>query len=54
MDDMFLNVYMSFQENNGISEARMTSENPVTDKQVLQSVLPWRYLTVPGGLGPAL
>lgn len=27
-------------------------ENPVTDKQIIESVLPWSYLPVPGGLGP--
>lgn len=32
---------MSCQENNGLSEARMTKgENPVIDKQGLESVLP--------------
>ena len=28
------------------------SENSGTNKQVLESVLPSRYLPVPGGLGP--
>lgn len=30
------------------------SENPGTNRQVLESILPSRYLPVPDGLGPRL